>query len=103
MGGSLSALTAKLPSKSLVSPQQPTYLSNLSPEIITEVASYCSKDEIKALRGVCRCLDNTLLATFGSRFLGRLHLIPTPASLDILTQVSGHPRLNANVREPRLE
>lgn len=75
---------------------------NLPREIILEVASFLSKDEIKTLRGVCKDLDDTLLATFGDRFFSRLHLIPTPASLDILTQISTQPRLNAHVRELRI-
>ncbi|KEQ85213.1 hypothetical protein M438DRAFT_391230 [Aureobasidium pullulans EXF-150] len=43
---------------------------------------------LEHLRAVCKYLDATLLATFGDRYFGRLHLIPTPTSLDILTQIS---------------
>jgi hypothetical protein len=87
----------------LVSHQQhPAYLLNLPPEVTLELTSYLPNHEIKTLRAVCKYLDKTLLATFGTRYFNRLHLIPTPNSLDILRQISEHPRLKGYVRELRV-
>ncbi|KAH0287591.1 hypothetical protein M436DRAFT_78075 [Aureobasidium namibiae CBS 147.97] len=103
MGGSLSTqVPTRLPSDLSESRQHTACFMDLPREIVLEVTSYLSRDEIKTLRGVCKDLDDTLLATFGDRFFSRLHLLPTSASLDILTQISTQPRLNAHVRELRI-
>ena len=74
-------------------------LLDLPPEIILEVASSCSKHDLKALRSVSKALDTTLLTTFGTRFFNRVHVLPTPTSLDLLFQISAHDRLSPHVRE----
>lgn len=94
--------TTRLPLDLPGSRQHTACFMGIPREIILEVTSYLLKDEIKTLRGVCKDLDDTLLATFGDVFFNRLHLLPTPASLDILTQISTQPRLNAHVRELRI-
>lgn len=99
MGGLLSTFRTELPLELRVLQQHAVRLLDLPPEIILEVTYYLSQDDIKHLRAVCKYLDATLLATFGNRYFGRLHLIPTPTSLDILTQISTQGRLSDHVRE----
>jgi len=74
-------------------------LLDLPPEIILEVSLSCSKHDIKAFRSVCKSLDTILHTIFGRRFFSRLHVLPTPTSLDLLNQISTHARLSPHVRE----
>lgn len=63
------------------------------------MASSCSEHDLKALRSVSKALDTTLITTFGTRFFNRMHVLPTPTSLDLLSQISAHDRLSPHVRE----